>query len=564
MSRPALAVMAAFLLLYIAPLGLRPMVSPDEPRYAELPREMLASGDWVVPRLNGLRYFEKPVLGYWLGAASIAAFGQNAFAVRLPNALATGIAALALFLLARSFAPAGAPRWLPLATAGVFLSCMQVFALAAFCVLDALFSALITVAMALFFWAWHAEGARRRVLYLAGFGLFCGLAFLTKGFVAFAVAGAVIVPFALWERRALRLVTFPWIPLLAVVAVALPWGVAIHRREPDFWNYFFWIEHVSRFFSPLGKAQHPEPFWWYAPVLLLGALPWTFLMPAAISGLRRQQVLATSLGRYAVCWLVMPFLFFSASSGKIGTYIHPCFAPLALMLAMGLESYLTHDTHRRLFRAGAWVSAWIAAAAFSVLMADRAGALPSLRLFGANEGPGFVLTAGALAAWAGLSLWASGRRVAPAAAMTAMALVLVGVMVVFQAAAPARTMKRRSPVDLLSRHPLPFPDTPILSDVDSLTTACWVYRRTDILMVGQPGELEYGSTYPDAAGRRMELPAIHRLIQRRPDTVLVTDTDSFERLRPHLPPTTVPDVDGHYVFVQFTGGSNESAAPDRP
>ena len=94
MKQAALLIICLFLLIYVLPLGSRPMVVPDESRYSEIPREMVASGDWVVPRLNGLRYFEKPVLGYWLVAASIKLFGENAFATRLPSALAAGLSAL--------------------------------------------------------------------------------------------------------------------------------------------------------------------------------------------------------------------------------------------------------------------------------------------------------------------------------------------------------------------------------------------------------------------------------------------------------------------------------------
>ena len=86
-----------FLFFYILPLGIRPMVTPDESRYAEIPREMIASGDWIVPTLNGLKYFEKPVLGYWMNAVSIKLFGENAFAVRFPSAAATGISGFILF-----------------------------------------------------------------------------------------------------------------------------------------------------------------------------------------------------------------------------------------------------------------------------------------------------------------------------------------------------------------------------------------------------------------------------------------------------------------------------------
>ena len=97
MRKSYLAAIGIFVLLYIIPLGIRPIILPDESRYAEIPREMLTSGNWIVPKLNGLRYFEKPVLGYWLNASSIKLFGENAFAARLPSALATGLSAFIIF-----------------------------------------------------------------------------------------------------------------------------------------------------------------------------------------------------------------------------------------------------------------------------------------------------------------------------------------------------------------------------------------------------------------------------------------------------------------------------------
>ncbi|MDZ7696997.1 MAG: glycosyltransferase family 39 protein [Deltaproteobacteria bacterium] len=116
----------AFLCALSPPLGMRPMTVPDESRYSEIPREMIASGDWVVPRLNGVRYFEKPVLGYWVNALSIRLFGQNRFAVRLPAALATGLTALMAFFLVRRFAE---DHVAPLLAAAAYLTCLLVFAL---------------------------------------------------------------------------------------------------------------------------------------------------------------------------------------------------------------------------------------------------------------------------------------------------------------------------------------------------------------------------------------------------------------------------------------------------
>jgi hypothetical protein len=113
---PFYAMIGLFFLLYILPLGVRPIMVPDESRYAEIPREMIASGDWTAPHLNGLRYFEKPVLGYWLNAGSIMLFGENAFAIRFPSAMSAGISAVILFLLVRRYAGGY--------SAGILAACM--------------------------------------------------------------------------------------------------------------------------------------------------------------------------------------------------------------------------------------------------------------------------------------------------------------------------------------------------------------------------------------------------------------------------------------------------------
>ena len=278
--RIPLFLLGAFLLVYVLPLGVRPLSIPDETRYAEIPREMRASGDWVAPRLNGLRYFEKPVLGYWLTAVSMGIFGENNFAVRFPAAAAVGMSALVIFLLARKHA--GGPAVAGLSAAG-FLVCPLVFGAGVYAILDGPFSVFITAALTLFFFGYMETGRRRKSLFFAGFGAASALAFLTKGFLGFALPVIVIVPFMLWERKMKELFRFPWMPLAVALIVILPWSIMIHLREGDFWNYFIWIEHVRRYFAPVGKSQHPEPFWFFVPVLAGGALPWLFLAPAAAS-----------------------------------------------------------------------------------------------------------------------------------------------------------------------------------------------------------------------------------------------------------------------------------------
>ncbi|MFQ5687664.1 MAG: phospholipid carrier-dependent glycosyltransferase, partial [Candidatus Scalindua sp.] len=209
-----------FLLLYIAPLNVRPVAAPDEARYGEIAREMLDTGDFVVPRLNGLRYFEKPVLGYWLNAASMALFGGNSFAIRFPSALAVGLTALTIYLMVQRFHRCERTALL---AAFIYMTFVGVYGVGTFCVPDSLLSFFLTAALSCFLVVSANETVRKRIWWLLLCGVFCGAAFLTKGFLAFAVTALAATPFLLWERRGRDLFTLPWIPLFAATAVALPW-----------------------------------------------------------------------------------------------------------------------------------------------------------------------------------------------------------------------------------------------------------------------------------------------------------------------------------------------------
>ena len=158
MKKLSILVIMIFLLLYIVPLGIRPIVDPDESRYGQIASEMLDSGNFIVPRLNGLRYFEKPVLGYWMNAASIDLFGENAFAIRFTSALATGLTALLIILIGSSFAGG----WMAgIISAMIYLTCIEVFCLSVFSVLDPLFTFFSTAAMVLFFYGYSSPDDSR-------------------------------------------------------------------------------------------------------------------------------------------------------------------------------------------------------------------------------------------------------------------------------------------------------------------------------------------------------------------------------------------------------------------
>ncbi len=250
----ALILTLAYLLIYILPLGVRPVMIPDETRYAEIPREMIVADNWVSPHLNGLRYFEKPVLGYWVTAISMQVFGDNAFAMRLPSALSAGLSALALFMLLSSFTQR---RTTALNAAMIYLSMLGVFLIGTLNILDSVFSFLLTAAFVTFYYSHRETDSKKRLVYLVLLGVFCGAAFLAKGFLAFVLLGAVIGPYVIWQGRWQELFTRGWITLLSAIVVIAPWAILVHLQEPDYWHYFFWEEHVKRFASE--EAQHGEP-----------------------------------------------------------------------------------------------------------------------------------------------------------------------------------------------------------------------------------------------------------------------------------------------------------------
>jgi 4-amino-4-deoxy-L-arabinose transferase len=330
MERARLLLLCAYVAIYLVPLGARPLLIPDEYRYAEIPREMLAGGDWVTPHLAGFRYLEKPILGYWLGAASLAAFGENAFAARLPSALAAGLCALLVSALLRRAGEHDAS----LLAAGVLLTSGLFFALGTASAIDPLFTLFVTGSLVCAFRACQSESSGRRLDW-ALVGAASGLAFLTKGFLGIALPVLVLAPFLTWQRGWRTGLRQAWIAPLTALCVGLPWGVAIALREPGFWRSFIWTEHIERFTAQ--HATHREPFWFFVPVLWVGALPWALLWPAAVKGLRARRA-GDPLVRFALCWLVFPCLFLSLSRGKLATYVLPCLPPLAILTALGLRA----------------------------------------------------------------------------------------------------------------------------------------------------------------------------------------------------------------------------------
>lgn len=499
----SLMLVGVFLFLYLLPLGVRPLVIPDEARYAEISREMLISGDWIVPRLNGLKYFEKPPLGYWLNATAIQLLGENEFAVRFPSAVAVGLTAVLLFVWAHKFSD---DRATPLLATTVFLLSFEVLAVGTFCVLDSMLSLWVTAAIIALFFACRAQEARKRMPLLILAGVACGLAFLNKGFLGLALPVMVIVPFMIWQGQFKRCLRMAWVPLVAALLTALPWSILIYRREPDFWHYFFWVEHIDRFLSPRGR-QHPEPLWYYVPILLAGAMPWTPLLGPIVQGLR-QTSRKDPMVRLAVCWLVFPFLFFSVCSGKLGTYVLPCYPPLAFLIAAGVLTCLRGGDVKG-FVTGARVV--VAVAGFSLV--GMLVALITVPELSKSMAPWkWAVAAAGLLLWTTLCQAATG----PMDIRRRILLYCAGPMLFMFSwpfVSPVAVKVKKTPgAFLLSNATIIPADSILVADNALAASVCWYYKREDAFITGNTGEYSYGLTYEDGQHRLVGTEQLARFV----------------------------------------------------
>lgn len=550
MTKNRTLLLAVFLLVYLAPLGLRPFFTPDETRYAEIPREMRATGDWIVPRFNGLLYFEKPVLGYWLNAISQELFGETRFAVRLPSALAVGLSVLAIFLLVGR-RPKEDPDVALLAGA-LFLICPLVFGCGTYAILDGPFSAFFTLSMALFFRGFMEESPPKKRLFYAAFGVASGLAFLTKGFLGLVLPVIVIVPFMLGQRKAGELFRFPWIPLVLAVAVALPWAVAIHFRDSDFWRYFIWHEHLQRFFDPASAAQHPEPFWFFFPALAGGALPLLFLLPAATAGLRKSW--KEPLVSFCLLWLGLVFAFFSTSEGKLGTYILPCFPPLVVLVGWGGYRYLLSGKTRR-FDAGVKGLGGLLLIALAGLVALQILPVPpAWRLYASAETSRWVLAAVALLVWIIALFWSA--RPSPAfRKLILYALAPVVLLAVVPGILPERGLRGHAPMPLLEKIAARVqPDSVLLTSPYYVGALNWRFHRTDALIARDPGELTYGMNRAPGEPRLVlisELKDFAAAHAGEGRLILFFKESTFASYEPLLPPPLYLDREMGFVFAQY-------------
>jgi 4-amino-4-deoxy-L-arabinose transferase-like glycosyltransferase len=345
---------------------LRPLAVPDEGRYVGVAWEMIRSGDWLVPTLDGLPYFHKPPLFYWLTAAALSVWDSH-LAARIAPWMGGCLAASSLFLFVRRWVS----REVAIASLVAMVTAPLVFFGAQYANLDMLVAGCITATILGFAHAALLDPAapeRDRALLIA-YAL-AALGVLAKGLIGIVLPGMVLFLWLAWERRWVTMLRLLWLPgIVLFIVITAPWFIAMQERFPAFMHYFFVVQHFQRFSA--GGFNNARPFWFYIAVLALLVLPWTAWLAGARAANWRGDSTLVSVRRLMVVWIAAITLFFSLPASKLVGYILPVVAPLVFIAVDAAWSW--RDRFPRAWRATRYLAAGIClVAAFVISMkADR-------------------------------------------------------------------------------------------------------------------------------------------------------------------------------------------------
>lgn len=479
---------AAFLFIYLSPLATHPLFEPDEGRYSEIPREMIETGDYVTPRLNYVKYFEKPVLLYWMNAFAFKIFGENEFASRLPSALSSllGIAAAGLFGAYLFGRRAGILAAVLLGTSLLY------FAIGTLNLTDMMVSAFITLAAVSFYTAARSGGRKWYLLFYAAMAL----AVLTKGLIGVVLPGGIAFWYVVCSRKwrlAARALYAPG--ALVFLVITLPWFYLVCRENPDFFRFFFIQEHFLRYATTMHNRY--EPFWFFLPLIIAGVMPWTgFLISlCAKNGVIRSPNSPDDKDAniFLLLWFGIILLFFSVSSSKLVPYIVPCLPPLAIMTAANME---------RMLREGRWignalwwsvaVDALFAAAFFLFFLLsgkfERGDALflPVLSSVGLLSGP--------LSAYA---LWRAKRDAAGAVFALCAGAVIFTICLQAIYVPLGKTRSAFGVAEAVRMNKLPEERIAVYGEV---LYGVPFYSKERTVLIDYTGEMEYGAALEDDSG----------------------------------------------------------------
>lgn len=484
-----IAAAAVLVLVYLVPLGSYPLIEPDEGRYAEIPREMIVSGNYITPALNYVKYFEKPAFLYWMNAAAMRVLGENEFAARLGSALcalggAAAAGAFAAFIYGRA---AG------LMSAVITATTLLYFAVGTINITDMPLSFFLTLAFVSFYIAHVSEKKRYYLLFYFS----CALAVLTKGLIGIVLPAAVIFFYILAARRWELFYKPLWLPGIALfLAVSVPWFYLVCRDNPDFFRFFFVQEHFMRYLTNMHGRY--LPFWFFFAIIPAAVMPWTAFL-FALCG--RESVLREPRSdeerravRYLSAWFSVILLFFSFSHSKLIPYIVPCIPPAAILIGADISRMADEGRwHGFAPQLLAVLNGFLAAALFVYAFSGEEVTVAEAMPVAAKAGA-------ALAAMPAAVFWFTGRgrkrfKEAIAALSLCAVLFVWGLQGVYGIVAPQRSMKEISEIILKESD-----GGETIAALDEVLHGIPFYTKRRVLVVGSPGELEYGSKQPEGRG----------------------------------------------------------------
>ena len=480
-----LAVMIVAAAMYFAGLGSYPLLDPDEGRYAEIPREMLESGDFITPRLNYVKYFEKPPLYYWLTAGSMALFGQNERAVRVVPAVA---GFLTLMLIAALGIRLFEDEKTGILGAWIYLTSLVPVILARLPIIDGVFSLFLTATWGAWWLGYQAPSTSvRRGWYCVSWA-FLGLSVMTKGIAAIALTGLITGVFLICRRDWRAILTMAWIPGLLIFAlITVPWHWAVSARNPEFFHFYIVVQHFSRLVS----YEHAKPFWFFLVVFPFGMLCWTGLFfPAAVRSIKSfwNTVSTPATGSrqhqgilFLVIWAAAVVGLFSISRCKIVPYILPAYPAMALLVA----HFVRENGHLK--KTAGLLTALLAALLLTGLFmvspqARGQNMLPFAALRSSVLAGQVALLAGGLLL--GVSVWK--RRLIPFATGVSLVLLLPAMLTVV----PTVAQYRKVGGFIKAMDPLPLGIT--IAEWRSYDQALTFYARRRTVLVDEVSELAFG------------------------------------------------------------------------
>ena len=478
-------------LLFSFMLGSRAFWEPDEGRYVEIPREMVTTGNYVTPRLDGVIYLEKPALFYWLESASIRLFGLNQWSMRLWPALLGLLGCIAVYLAGRRLygRPAGLIAAIVLATNVLY------YALARIITIDMPITALLSISMLAFLLGTkEPKGTRRRWLMWT-FYAFAALSVLAKGLIGIVFPGMVIGAWIL-IRNDWRLLRSIYLPsgLLLLLAIAAPWHILVARANPTFLHYYFIRQHFERYLTTV--AHRYEPVWFFIPITLAGLYPWTVFLFQALrhslpaSWAEREQ---ERDGLYLVLWVVLILAFFSLSDSKLIPYILPIFPPLAILIGRYLAP-AWHGTEVPGMRAGLWtlLAASAALAALLIAAPRLTAANPKIGIYTAMLSRYLYAMAATLMAGSVAALILVYRR-RPLHSLVVTAVMGAIFLSILASGLPLMDSKNSVKALALDLKPLLGPHTEVMN-YHAYYQDLPAYIGRTVTIVGFKGELAYGTT----------------------------------------------------------------------